>query len=797
VLGIVPSMKLASIRSALIALLLARVLALPALAQDLVGQPIQEILYQGLESLTEDTLNYYLGLAKGEIYDAARLNEKVHALWSRNLVDDISIEAAPVAGGVQLVVSIRERPILRSIEYEGLKRISRSDINEKIITDSIRVREGDSLSLGELHRLKASIEELYAEKGFRLAEANYIIEEASRSDRRVVYSIDEGDKIRVGEIDFEGNTVFKDMRLAWVMGDTKESNIITKMLKKDIYSPASLDEDLDLVRELYRKAGYKNVVLGDPKIEVKPVKGGEAAGADVKRRLFITIPVEEGDRWRLGEITIEGADTFPAEVLLRQFERPKGSWLRSKVIDEGLETIRELYSNTGHLFAQIEPEIVERADQVADVIIHVDEGDQFRIGRIEFAGNTKTKDKVLRRDMSIQEGLVMNTGALKNSLLRIGQSEVFMVDQDDPVAFDIDSEDQLVNLTIQGEEGERTEMLFGGGFSEVDGFFGQFQFRTRNFLGRGETLGVSAQLGSRQDIYDLSYFIPWFLNKPQSFGASIFKRRLDYNLLTGQTVFQDNFGGTLTYGRNLGIFGNFSTTFSRFDSDEARTEFDLEGNPITQQINRKVAMLRWSVVRDRRDSRLQPTFGSRAMVSLDLAGGPLGGNTDFWRPQGSYSRFLPITKGRMRTVLAVNAAGGYIEPIGDTPLYFNDRFYLGGENSVRGFKYRSIWVRDSDGNTVTDLSGFPLGGNRSLQLNIEAIFVLKGPFRFLFYTDGGKVYGDDQDFNIENFRISAGAELQVTVPMLGAPLRFIYAYNVNPLPDDRFETFQFSIGPGF
>ncbi len=790
-------MKIRINRSVLLALLLAWVLAVPASAQNLSGQPIQEIVYQGLESLTEETLNYYLGLAEGEIYDADQLNEKMHALWTRNLVDDIKIETSPAEGGVQVVVTVKERPTLRSIEYEGLKRISRSDINEKVISESIRVREGDSLSLGELHRLRGAIQDLYAEKGFRLAEANYTIAEASRSDRRVVYTIDEGDKVRVGEIDFEGNTVFKDRRLAWSMGDTKESNLVTKIMKKDIYSPAALNEDLDAVRELYLKAGYKNVVLGEPKIEVKPVKGGEAAGDDVKRRLFITIPVEEGDRWRLGEITIEGSDRFPAEVLLRQFERPKGGWLRSKVVDEGLETIRELYSNTGHLFAQIEPEIVERPDQVADVIIHVDEGEQFRIGRIEFSGNTKTKDKVLRRDMSIQEGLVMNTGALKNSLLRIGQSEVFMVNEEDPVAFDIDSEEKLVDLTIQGEEGERTEMLFGGGFSEVDGFFGQFQFRTRNFLGRGETLGVSAQLGSRQDIFDLSYFIPWFLNRPQSFGASIFKRRIDYNLLTGQTVFQDNVGGTLTYGRNLGIFGNFSTTFSRFDSDESRTEFDLEGDPITQQLNRKVAMLRWSVVRDRRDSRLQPTFGSRANVSLDLAGGPLGGNTDFWRPQGSYQRFLPMTRGRLRTVLGLNASAGYIQPIGDTPLYFNDRFYLGGESSVRGFKYRSIWVRDSEGNTVTDQSGFPLGGNRSIQVNIEGIVVLKGPFRLVFYTDGGKVYGDDQSFDVENFRISSGAELQVTVPMLGAPLRFIYAYNINPLPDDRFETFQFSIGPGF
>ena len=297
-------------------------------------------------------------------------------------------------------------------------------------------------------------------------------------------------------------------------------------MKKDIYSPASLNEDLDAVRELYLKAGYKNVVLGEPKIEVKPVKGGEAAGDDVKRRLFITIPVEEGDRWKLGEITIEGTDRFPAEVLLRQFDRPKGGWLRSKVIDDGLETIRELYSNTGHLFAQIEPEIVEKPDQVADVIIHVDEGEQFRIGRIEFSGNTKTKDKVLRRDMSIQEGLVMNTGALKNSLLRIGQSEVFKVDEAGPggLRYRLRGEAPWISpFKVRKASEPRCSSAVASAKSMASSASSSSGPGT--FWAGERPLAFQPSWGLGRIFSTCPYFIPWFLNKPQSFGASIFKRR--------------------------------------------------------------------------------------------------------------------------------------------------------------------------------------------------------------------------------------------------------------------------------
>jgi outer membrane protein insertion porin family len=769
----------------------------PVWPQELSGKPILDIQFQGLEALTDETMLFYLELEQGQTYNADELNEKVHSLWGRGLVDDISVEATQLDDGVRLLITIKERPTLRSVDYKGLKKIERTDITDQIAKDRIRVREGDPLNMGELYRLKAAIEDLYTEKGFRLAEAQFHIERVSVTDSTVSFTIDEGDKVRIEDIDFEGNTVYRDLRLRWVMKNTQKSNLITRVLKKDVFNTAKFDEDLDKVRDLYRKAGYKNVVIGDPQVDLRSKKPTAETTKEQKRRMFITVPIEEGDRWKLGEITIEGNERFSDELLLRLFKRPQGGWLKASVIDESIETIKEVYSNSGYLFAKVDTELVERENQVADLIVHIDEGEQYRIGRIEILGNTRTKDKVIRREMGIQEGYVLNTGALKNSLLRIGQLEFFKVDEEDPVSFDFNDEEKTVDLTLNGEEGERTELLFGGGFSEVDGFFGQVQFRTRNFLGRGETVAVSLQAGSRQSIFDVSYFVPWFLDKPQNAGIQAFKRSLDYSQLSNQNVFQDSQGIILTYGRNLSLFRTLTFAYSFADTDERRTAFSVTGQPIEQEFKRTVSMLNATYSKDKRDSRLQPTMGYRYGATASVAGGALGGDTDFWRVQPFFTKYLPVTKKGLRSVAAANLRLGMVEPYGGQILLFNDRFYLGGENSIRGFEYRSIWVRDKDGNTVTDPSGFPLGGERLFQLNLEYILLVGGPFRVILFSDTGKVFLGEQDFDAKNFSATAGIEFQVNVPMLGAPLRFIYSNNLRPYPDDRFESFQFSIGPSF
>ncbi len=765
--------------------------------QGLAGQAIQEIRYENLESLASETLDFYLGIAVGETYAPATLNEKIHDLWQKGLIEDIATEASAVDGGVLLVISVKERATLRSVEYVGLKRVSRTDITDRIARDNLRVREGDPLNRGELNRLKAVIEELYREKGYRLAEAHYDLEVVSGTDRRVTFTIDEGDKIRISEIDFEGNTVFSDRRLKLSMRKTKESGPIAKVFKKDVYKPATLEEDLEKVRTIYKKAGYKNVVIGDTKVEIRGTRP-DAPDTDAKRRrLVLTVPLEEGNRWRLGDIRIEGAEKFQPDILKQQFPKPRGGWLRSTVIDEGVETISEIYQNSGHIYARVDTEVEEVSEDTADVIVYVTEGDRFTVGRIEFEGNRKTKDKVLRRSMGLQESMVMSSGALKNSLLRIRQLEYFKVDESDPVQIDVDNEEKQVDLTVKGEEGDRTEMQFGAGFSELDGFFGQFSFKTRNFLGRGETLGVNVQSGGRQDLIDLSYFVPWFLDRPQSAGVQLFLRDLDYNLLTGQSIRQETQGGTLTYGRNLGLFRNLSLSYSLFSSLDQQRLFNEVGEPVSFEFDRQISTMRLTHSFDRRDSRFEPTRGISYSTGLEYTGGFLGGDTNYIRPRVSFSIYRPVTKEGLLTVAGLNVEAGFITPFGGKELFSLDRYFLGGENSVRGFRTRGIWVRDKDGNTVRDEFGFALGGETFLQANLEYHLVLGGPFRMLAFVDAGGVYAEDQDIDLSLMRYSAGVELRVLVPIFGAPLRFIYAINPDDYLDDRFQKFQFSIGTTF
>ncbi len=768
-----------------------------AVAQSYEGQPIVDLRFEGLTTLNESTLRFYLGLEEGNAHTASSLNEKVHLLWSRNLIDDIEIVTEPADGGVRMTITLVERPTLAAVEYQGLKRIQRADINDRITRDAIRAREGDPLSHGELYRLKAAIEDLYHERGYRLAEASYTVESGLSSDRRVVFTVDEGDKVRIAEVDFEGNTVFSDSRLKWAMRKTKESGFITRLIRRDVFEEAKFEEDLDRIREIYRKAGYKNLVIGDPEIDIRAERPELETIAEQRRRMFITVPIEEGERWKLGEITLNGNEKFSDELLLTQFQKPRGGWLRSNVIDKGIEAVGEIYRNTGYLFSSVDYEMVERDGNVADLVVAIDEGDQYRVGRIEFVGNVKTKDKVIRRELGVQEGRVLSSGALKNSLLRVRQLEFFKIDEDEPVEFDFDSENKTVDLTIKGEEGQRTELLFGGGFSEVDGFFGQLQFRTRNFRGRGETVGVSVQAGGRQDVFDLSYSMPWLFDRPQNFGIQAFKRRLDFEFLDGQQIFQDTEGGTITYGRRLTLFTTLAMSYSRFEAIDRRSLIDTLGDLVDQEFSRSVSSARIVYALDRRDSVLTPTRGIRYQLSVDYAGGPLGGNSDFVRPRAKFSLFKPISNRNLRTVAAFNVEGGVIEAFGDNPLFFNDRFYLGGESTLRGHRFRSIWVREKDGTTRTDEQGFPVGGDKFLQLNFEYQFLVGGPFRIIGFYDAANVFAEDQSIALEDLRQTSGIELRVNIPAFGAPLRFIWSNNLDSFDDDRFESFRFSVGASF
>ncbi|HXO20259.1 MAG TPA: outer membrane protein assembly factor BamA [Thermoanaerobaculia bacterium] len=774
----------------------------PVAAQQTDGRIIRRVEFKGLKTLTPETLIYYLGIKVGEPLDLDRLNANLKQLWSRGLVDNIEVDDRPEGDGVRLVVTVDERPVLRSIDYQGLKRISKTDLQDKITSRRIRAHEGDPVSLGELQRIKSLIEEMYGEKGYRFAQAQYKVEDLTANEKRVVFTVDEGDQVRIGDIHFEGNHVFGNAHLRWVMKKTKQSGLITRILKKDVYNPASLAEDLDKVRDLYKGEGYKNIVIGDPKIEVKAMRPEAANPKDQKRRMLIIVPLEEGERWHFGEVTIEGNKLFSDQLLLKVFPHQSGAWLRSKLVDDGVKAIDDLYHNSGYIFARIEPELVERGNRVADVVVHVNEGDQYKVGRIEFEGNKLTLDKVLRREVRLEEGRLVSIGAVRNSITKINQLGYFRLDQEDPVKIDYNSQAKEVNLVFKGAEAARTQLEFGGGWSELDGFFGQFSISTKNFLGRGEQVGASIQTGKLRNLLDLSYTIPWFLDRPQSLGFRAYKQDLNYNLLDTQTYTTNSRGGIITYGRNVGLFDQVSLSYNRSAYQDTTQFLDVTQPTPTTTTTKTVyinsSSLKPAFAYNSLDNPFETTRGKKFSFSTEYAGGFLGGDAYFVRPEIGFSIFQPLTQHPARMILAFNTEGGVIIPFGGRAIPRLERFFLGGENSIRGFSFRSIFATDpKTGQPLLDTDGSIRGGDSYFQANLEYHFVLGGPFRILLYTDAGNVYAREQPFALRQLRYTAGVELRILVPVFGAPLRFIYAFNLDKHSGDQFQPFQFSIGTSF
>jgi outer membrane protein insertion porin family len=774
------------------------------------GRTITSIEVRGLRQLSSETILFYLGLEEGQVLDTADLNEKLKSLWARQLVDDITIEAfADGPDGVRLVVSVQERPILQSIEYQDMKRVSRSDVTDKILSENINVLEQSPLSIGELNRVKKVIEELYREKGYRFAEATYQLEEVQPNRYAVTFHVDEGTRVRIAEVEFTGNKVFGELRLQWMMKGTKETNLITRLFKKDIYNPAKVEEDLENIRDAYHRKGYKNVAVGDPEIEIKSKRPNAETLEKQKRRMVLTIPIDEGERWRLGEITVEGNERFTDQQLLRAFQIKSGAWLKSKKIDEALETIDNIYQNSGFIYSRVDPEIRERGDHVADIVVKVRENEQYQVGRIEFEGNSRTRDKVLRRELRLQEGYIMNSGALRNSVFKVNQLGYFQLDQEEPVAIDVNNDDKKVDLTFKGEEADRTELQFGGGWSETFGFEGQFALRTRNFLGRGETLGIQIASGRYRDIVDLSYFVPWFLDKPQTVGVRLFSQDTSFDL--DQRDFSQEIKGLqLTYGRSFKLFQSMSLIYSVSQRNELFQSRVNDGlAPV--RVDRSLASLRPAWVQDSRDSRFEPTRGRRISASLEFAYKLLGSDTELLRPEVSFSLFKPVSRQTLATVFAFNIETGYVENLGEIPLSPFERYYLGGENSIRGHRINSIFVRDEEGRRIIDPNfGVVLGGDQFLQLNLEYHLLLGGPLRVLWFVDAGNVWDSSVGVDLTNLRTTTGIELRLTVPVFGAPLRLIYSTNLDPIeevrdpetgriiiPGDNFETFQFNIGTSF
>ncbi len=442
------------------------------------------------------------------------------------------------------MIKVVERPFVSSVVFEGNKKLSATDIKDRLDEQGVEVPRNVPLRMAQLTRIQNALEQIYATDGYRSAQIEYAVEDLGRNRRRVVYTIEEGGKVKVADIEFVGNNAFSDGRLQRALKKIKEKKIYRPWGDKIIYSEESWEEDRENLREFYLNHGYVDVKIGQPTVDLVAKKPNAETLKKQKFQAALTIPVEEGEPYLFGTLTVEGSKVFPPEGLARTISAEEGRPYSFKVVEEGSEKIRDLYHNRGYIYAYTN-EVREKREgdgKIVDVVIDIFEGDQFKLGRLEFSGNTSTKDKVLRREFRVTEGNWMNMGMFRSSVFKVNALGYWKLEEE-PLDFDFDEENKRVNVTVKGQEVGRNDMQFGAGYSELDGLFGQASFNTRNFMGRGETLGLSLQIGGRSDYYTLSFTEPYLFDRRILLGASIFKTSTDI-----YDYFRETTGASLTVG---------------------------------------------------------------------------------------------------------------------------------------------------------------------------------------------------------------------------------------------------------
>ena len=779
---------------------------------------IRDIVVEGGVTLTVDTVSYYLGLEPEDPVDHDYVTDGYRRLWDSGLFEEVRIEAEDHGDGtVTLYIVVKERPFVTTVDFEGNKKIKTTDLKDKLDEHGIEVPRNVPLRTAQLRRIEAAVKEVYDASGFRSAQISFHVEDISSSKKKVVYTIDEGGKVKISSIDFAGNEVFKDSKLRGVFKVTKQKSLRNMFGDKIVYTKEAWDEDRDNLRTFYGNRGYIDVKIGEPVIDLVAKKPDAATLKKKKYTMHITVPIEEGDPYVLGSFSVTGSEIFKAEGLRKIFKVHEGETYNRKAIDEGMEKVRDGYHNSGYVYAYTNETWARREgeERIVDVTVDVFEGDRFRLGRLEFIGNTTTRDKVLRREFRISEGQYMNMAIFRASVFKVNALGYWKLEEE-PLDFDFDDENKKVNVNVKGNEVGRNDVQFGAGYSELDGFFVQGQFNTRNFLGRGNSLGVSLQIGRRSDMYSLSYTEPYFLDRRILLGGSIFQTSITASDVGFSSYERRTRGVTISGGLGVSAFASVSGLLA-FQDDYSKflvTQNGLVGDPTTghdrpvdippidgvtferafETFTGNTHSFTPGYNRDSRDDPFDPNRGSASFARLRIAGGLLGGDFDYFRPEVGLTQFIPWGK---RSTWAYHAEAGQFITYNDSEIPIYERYRLGGDRSLRGLPYYSVLPRTEEGLYFLSPGGSREGGDRYWQVNLEYQFRVGGPVKLVLFFDAGNTYHEEQGWDFTLWRRTTGIEMRIFLPIFQAPIRFIYGINLDPFPDEKDSDFQFSIGTTF
>lgn len=767
------------------------------------GAPrVTKIVVDGNQRLTPDAVLHIMATKVGDPYDEEALRKDFRRIWDRGLLQDLSIETRDDKTGKAVIVHVREKPVVNNVTYDESKIVGESQIEDALKERKATVEIGEPINYDAIKKAEEGIKSLLGQKGYLDAEVTSEIKPSeSQGAMDVHFKIKEGPRTRIRKIEFTGNTVFSDHRLKKTLKLTREHGWFTKVSGKDTYHPIKLDQDMREVENLYHDTGYIEVELKPPAVTVVEEKTSKKPGKG-RKWVHIIQPIEEGRQYKVGGVEVTGNSVFNADQIRKRIPLREGQILDNSLLQLGLDAIEADYGQKGYFYISTNRVINRKPDGTADIIVRISEDKPYKIDKIEFSGNTVTRDSVLRREMQVNEEDLLDIQRVRLGLRRINQLGFFEI-QKEPVIKPVEGSDK-VTVRVEGIEQRRSELQVGGGYSGLDGGFFTSSYQTRNFLGRGDLVSFNAQVGHISTRYAISFTEPYFLGRPIIFGFSLFRRTsnfVDFNT--------SGSGGSLTLGKRFRAFHSVSASYQYENTDFSPV------TGITSQTH--TSSLRPVYQFDTRNNFYRPSRGYLFLSAVEYAGGALGGDNYFIRPTIEVTKYL---KSWRRTFWALHAGGGYVTAFGGHVLPTFERFFLGGERSLRLFETRTVapdgfisrFFSDSTFFAAADCPPAPanlhharqtrcdvfrIGGDKMVLFNAEYVIPSSGPVDLALFVDAGNVYTEEQSVNLSDLRKDAGIELRFFLPVFGAPLRLIYGFNLNPHPHERSKNFVFSIGTTF
>jgi outer membrane protein insertion porin family len=722
---------------------------------------IRAIEVKGNQKVETSTIQFYIRTRVGDEFSVARIREDILRIYRLGFFKDVQVDVEEFEGGLRVAFIVVEEPLVREVNITGTQAIKREEVEGKLALKSSSV-----LNRNQVRDSLDKIRQLYQEKGYFFADAEAVYTDVGPDEIDLTIRITEGEKILVKRITFVGNRAIEPWELKNVM-ETKEKTLISFITGTGVYQRETLRNDLRRIEAFYQTRGFLRAEISEPDVRVDPQAQG----------IFITIAVKEQDQYRVGRLRVEGDDLFSAIELKNTMKLQEGEIFDRSQLANDILRLTDRYTERGYAFADVVPLTnIDQEKRLVNVDVQIDRGPQVRVGRVLIVGNEITRDKVIRREIRLNEGELFDSSKLRRSRQRLGNLGFF-----EEVKLDTRRrpEEDLVDLEVRVKEQPTGAFTAGAGYSSTQSVIGTASIRQNNLFGRGQRLALSAAISGISADFTLSFTEPYFLDSQISLGLEAFNRSFDYESFESRET-----GGGLRFSRALGEYVRVGLGYRYEDiditdvSDDASQRIkDLAGRSTSSVITPSVA---W----DSRDNQFNPTRGYYHFASFDFAGGPLGAENQFYKAIAEANWYHPLIGD---IVFSARGRVGYADGWGDKDLPLLERFFVGTQNvTIRGYRLEDVGPKD--------INGDPIGGNSLVLLSGQLRFPVTEGLSLVGFIDAGNLY-DKNEFDPTRLRVGVGAGIRFVTPL--GPLALDWGFKINREPGERPSEIHFNIGTLF